>query len=134
MQYIEIEKKKYAVSFNMAAFLEIDKWVGMPISSILSEEGVEASNWMKLLFLGLKFGADETRRKFDMTYSAFVVLMEANQEKVEELSNIVTADITIILELQAERYKLENPVATDADESKKNLIPSGPSMSDVSVA
>lgn len=133
MEYIEIEKKKYPVSFNMAAYLEIDKWTGMPVSEVLNEDNVDPSNWMKLLFLGLKYGADEAKRKWEMTYSNFVELMDRNQDAVEELSRIVMADITQIIELQVERYKLNNP-APEEDSKKNDPIPSGPTTSNVSVS
>lgn len=116
MRFIEIKDKRYYVSFNMAAFLEVEKFTGMPFSTLFENIESDPSIMFRLNYLGLKYGADEAGKRFDLTYSAFIALVTENQEVILDLSNMVAEDFKTLIELQNEKMKLYEK---DGEGSKK---------------
>lgn len=108
MRSVEINKKRYAVSFNMAAWYDIEKEAGVSPSILFSGESIDAGVMLKLVFLAFKYGAAESRQRFDMTYPQFVEMIDANEDQAEEIAKMVTDDIITIITLQNERYKLSS--------------------------
>lgn len=119
MEQIEIKKKRYAFSFNMAAFLEIEKWTGLKVSELFTEEGMEASTYMKLLYLGLKYGSDEIGKKLDFTYSAFVDITTEDNELLNKIGDFFKSDWEVLMALFEERSKLNDTEAVEDTTKKK---------------
>ncbi len=134
IRQVEIAKRKYAVSFNMAAWHDIEKETGMSPSSVFDENKIDPSNMMRLMYLGLKYGADAAGHRFNMTYSAFVELIDGDEAGGEVLGKMVGEDVVEIINIQNERYRLANPDAPEVEDKKKAEIPSGATTSDVSEA
>lgn len=113
--------KKYAYSFNMAAFLEIEKWTGLKVSELFTEEGMEASTYMKLLYLGLKYGQDEIGKKLDFTYSAFVDITTGNDEILNKLGEFFKSDWEVLMAIFEEKSKLTEGDKVDENTKKKKV-------------
>ena len=61
---------------------------------------------LRLDYLGLKYGADEAGKRFDLTYSAFVSLITENTDALLQLSNMVAEDFKTVIEIQNEKMRL----------------------------
>lgn len=127
MKFIEIDKKRYAVSFNMAALLEAQETLDISIEQLLTQfDTLKESQLMKLYYLALKFGADEAGRPLHITYSAFTAAMYADEEALQKLVDIVVKDIVDTVTVIAERAKSYNvPQSDDDDEPAKKKKRSG---------
>lgn len=104
----------------MAALYEVEKFCGVPVGDIIDALQEDPSVMLRLCYLGLKYGADESRRKFEMTYSEFVASLDKNL--TEELSAMIVEDFKILIEILNERTKLNEEKEVGAKKKK----PSGP--------
>lgn len=128
MKYVKINDKQQPISFNMAAFLECEEVLDMPIQTLLTQyDSIAPSKYLKLAYLGLKYGCDEYERKPPMTYSAFVEYVNQNNEVLTEIISIVFKDLEKVLTIQAEQYKMIVPQGEEEVSKKKK--PSGRSTS-----
>lgn len=105
----------------MAAFLEIEKWTGLKVSELFTEEGMEASTYMKLLYLGLKYGQDEIGKKLDFTYSAFVDITTGNDEILNKLGEFFKSDWEVLMAIFEEKSKLTEGDKVDENTKKKKV-------------
>lgn len=112
----------------MAALYEVEKFTGVSLSDLFDEIQTDPSVMLRLCYLGLKYGADEAGKKFDMTYSGFVTMSHEQREIQEELAGMVVEDIKIIVELENEKIRLNEEKSKSPEAKKKKT--SGPTTSD----
>ena len=128
MKFVKINEKNQPISFNMAAFLECEEELGIPITTLLTQyDSIHPSKYMKLAYMGLKFGCDEYERKPPLTYSAFVEYVRDNQDVLTEIMQIVFKDLEKVLVIETEAIRMVTETKEDAPAKKKK--PSGRSTS-----
>lgn len=123
MNYVEINGRKHPAQFNMAAFLELEQQCGLTMSEILGVVESNPSILMRSFYLSLKYGADASHKRFDMTYSDFVEIANDDPELQEQLAAILIADFKVIVdrinkkrEASGEGEKKEKPSGTTTPE------------------
>lgn len=122
MKSVVVDKKTYPVAFNMAAHQDIEEMTGVSITEFYDQiTNMPPGRFLKLLYLGLKYGADEARKKFTLTYSEFAMWQVDHPDAIQELSDIVVADFKALNELMNEKVKLRSGPEVSEDEPKKTI-------------
>lgn len=120
MKYVDIDGRKHPVKFNMAAFLELEQSTGLALTEIMLTIESNPVILLRTFYLGLKYGADEARKKFDMTYSQFVDKATGNDELQTDLGTIIGQDWKALNDAHEARTESKEPVG------EKKTSSSGP--------
>lgn len=123
MKYVEINGRKLAATFNMAAFLELEQQCGLTMAEILGVVENSPAILMRSFYLALKYGADATHKRFDMTYSDFVEIANDDNELQTALSEILIADFKVLVDKI--NKKRGEPTESDNPDAEKKVKPSG---------
>lgn len=123
MKYVEIQGKKMPAQFNMDAFLELEQQCGLTMAEILGVVENSPAILMRSFYLALKYGADASHKRFDMTYSDFVEVANDDDELQTSLSEILISDFKVLVEKI--NKKRDTNVPSDQPEEEKKVKPSG---------
>lgn len=121
VDYINISEKRYPVSYNMYSLTWWAKECGIPLDDLFGGElnvDFDAYEGLVLMYAGLKFGAKEVSRRFNMTESEFGIHLAKEPTVGEGLVEIFNRH----MEKMSEEIGVKDdgqPDAPDDDSQKK---------------
>jgi hypothetical protein len=104
MKIVFFAGKTRPVTWNMAAFMEMAQTSGTSMETY-TDDGVDTMVLMRMLHLGLKYGAEQARQKFDMSFGDFCDHAYMNEEEVKALSEALSHDFMLVTKRLVENAK-----------------------------